>query len=437
MRAQVFEKSGKPLSANIMSDIISTLEAQAQFAGPECEVYLRTGSANEVAYVDLGTPDAAVVKIDAGGWMVSQCADIRFYRSAGLLPLPVPVRGNGLQKFKNLLRLDDASWHLLVAFAISSLAPKGPFMCLLVQGEHGSGKSLLCSFLKRLIDPNLLEKSRLPREERNLMIQAQENRLLVFDNASRISEDISDALCSLATGSGLGTRRLYTDAEQQIFSFCRPFIANGISGYADRPDLLERAIVLKLPEMPVKRRATEEGLKEKFEKIRPEILGALYDAVACGLARLRKTPTPVGMRMADAGRWIAAAEPALGVKPGSLIEAILTAQNEAMAETVADSPLLNGLLRLTTSGPFYGTVGDLFNQFDIDLGQPGFRDFPPNPSRLATTLTLKKALLERAGVRIQFGGRSNLGRSIRVWRTGQDPTKPVKTPSGQGLDPRV
>ena len=54
------------------------------------------------------------------------------------------------------------------------------------------------------------------------MIQASENALLVFDNASSMKWDMSDALCSLATGSGFSTRKLWTNDDSQTFKRCRP-----------------------------------------------------------------------------------------------------------------------------------------------------------------------------------------------------------------------
>ena len=58
---------------------------------------------------------------------------------------------------------------------------------------------------------------RLPREDRDLMISANNAFVLAFDNVSTIPPSISDALCSLATGGGFGTRELYTDDEEKLF----------------------------------------------------------------------------------------------------------------------------------------------------------------------------------------------------------------------------
>jgi hypothetical protein len=51
----------------------------------------------------------------------------------------------------------------------------------------------------------------LSREERELMIAANNGYLLAFDNLSGLPNWLSDALCRLATGGSFAVRQLYTD----------------------------------------------------------------------------------------------------------------------------------------------------------------------------------------------------------------------------------
>ncbi len=57
---------------------------------------------------------------------------------------------------------------------------------------------------------------------------------------------MSNALCRLSTGGGLGTRKLYTNNEQQVFNVVRPLVLNGITDLAHRTDLGDHAIILEL-----------------------------------------------------------------------------------------------------------------------------------------------------------------------------------------------
>ena len=63
------------------------------------------------------------------------------------------------------------------------LLASGPNPLLAISGEHGSAKTVLSKMLKALIDPNVAPVRALPREERELMIAAN-NDPLAFDNLS-------------------------------------------------------------------------------------------------------------------------------------------------------------------------------------------------------------------------------------------------------------
>lgn len=62
------------------------------------------------------------------------------------------------------------------------------------------------------MDPNISPIRSLQHEERDLMVSAKGNWLLVYDNLSGLSNSLSDALCWVSTGGGLSVRELYTDA---------------------------------------------------------------------------------------------------------------------------------------------------------------------------------------------------------------------------------
>ena len=90
------------------------------------------------------------------------------------------------------------------------------------------------------------------------MITAQNSWTIVFDNLSKMPDWMSDALCRVASGGGLATRQLWTDAEESLFDVQRPIILNGITALANRGDLLDRCILLTLPVINEDIRLTEE-----------------------------------------------------------------------------------------------------------------------------------------------------------------------------------
>jgi len=158
----------------------------------------------------------------------------------------------------------------------------GPYPLLAISGEQGSAKTVLSKLLKALIDPNAAPVRSLSREERELMIAANNGYLLAFDNLSGLPVWLSDALCRLATGGSFAVRQLYTDDEEVLFAATRPILLNGIEEVVSRPDLGDRAIFLTLPPIGDAQRRPEGELWHAFEIARPRILGALLDAVVHG-----------------------------------------------------------------------------------------------------------------------------------------------------------
>ncbi len=65
-----------------------------------------------------------------------------------------------------------------------------------------------------------------------------------------------------------------------------------------------------------------------------QILGALNDAASAALRRLPGIAAPDGVRMADAGLWIAAAETAFGFPEEALVASIRAAQDELFVERI-------------------------------------------------------------------------------------------------------
>src|SRR5436190_1120011 len=75
------------------------------------------------------------------------------------------------------------------------------------------------------------------------------------------------------------------------------------------------------PAIPERERRTEAEYWREFERARPAVLGALYDAVSAALRNEATTRLASRPRMADFAEWVSAAEPALGWPPGAFLSA--------------------------------------------------------------------------------------------------------------------
>lgn len=291
--------NGAP-NSEAMQSALNVIEAKAHFDAPEREVFIRVGGVDGRLYLDLADETWRAVEIDATGWRVRENPPVRFRRTAGMQPLPVPVAAGSIVKLRSFLNArSEADFVLVVAWLLAAFRNRGPYPVLVLSGEQGTAKSTFTKILRGLVDPNTAPLRALPREDRDLFIAASNGFVLAFDNLSALKEWISDTLCRLATGGGFAVRQLYTDQDEVLFEAARPAILNGIEDIVTRPDLADRAIFLTLEPIPEGRRRAEAEIWAEFEAERPSMLGALLNAVATGLKRLPETRLEKLPRMAD------------------------------------------------------------------------------------------------------------------------------------------
>lgn len=384
----------KPISPQGMSEVKNTLNAKAKFLGPTETVSVRKAYHQDCIYIDLGRSDGQIVKISAKGWEITTKSPVRFRRPQGMGILPLPQRGGSSTAMYDLFGLKGPNAVLRLAFELTALSPDGPYFILMTQGSQGSGKTKQNESIKNTLDPSAAPKLRLPRSERDLAVQARDAFVLSYDNASNLRWEMSDVLCTVATGGGLVTRELYTDDGAKIFTFKRPLMMNGIGEYADRPDLLERSLQLDLARMPTGQRKSERVLDREFEKLLPQHLGFLYDCVAHALANLDETPEIDTIRMSDAAQWLVASEPATRLPDGTFLYVIESAQNKMMLDRIENNIICIELLKiLQKQDRFEGTVGDLHAKLIHDTGRvpPGM---PKTPSNLSKALSRLEPMLE-------------------------------------------
>jgi len=410
--------TGKALSREALTEVLDLMEAKAIHIAPEEKVHVRLAGSNGDVYYDLGQPDGTLVRITPAGWSLVLDGPPRFHRPAGFGVQVVPEPGGDLNALRDLLHLDDTNWVLLLAFLIISLKPTHPYMVLLVSGGHGSGKSKISELVKRIIDPNALEKFRLPKDEHTLAIQAAMARLLVYDNTSAVHWDISDALSAMLTGAGFSTRKYYTDDDQRMFKNARPAIINGIGEFASQHDLLDRAIAIRLPSMPVGTRLTEKAINARFEAMLPGIMGCLLDIVSVALRRFDQVEPPTTIRMADAAQWLMAAEPATGLPEGTFRRALEASVKDITIENTINHPLVLAIFKvLDGSGErriFEGTMGELHRQLADEHGRIP-KQLPQTASHLSNALQRLAHGMTEIGLMVELQPRTRQARPVRIW----------------------
>jgi hypothetical protein len=415
-----------------LSDAISQLEALARFEGPEREASVRLASpdAGETIFLDLGDEDWRGVRIDRDGWEVvaSQDLPVRFVRPKAMRPLPAPVSGGSVEQLRTLLNLPDdddgeRNWRLILAFLAFSLTTAGPYPVLTLLGPQGAAKSTTQRYLRALLDPSKAALRREPNNEHDLYIAALNSWMLSFNNLSFIQKWLSDAICAIASDGGLSTRELYTDREEIIFEARRPVMLNGIGDIVTRPDLLDRALIVNLPAITDRTRADERDLDAAFEAARPEILGALLDAVAVGLRGREAVRLERKSRMADFERFAVATEKALDGESGSFMAAYTSSKDEATQTALESWPVTGALLALAAShqgeeSAWQGTMNELLEA--INGREPNEdtrkqRDWPKNAASLGKAIDRLIPSLREVGVRVERNSSHKSGRRLKVY----------------------
>ncbi|MFL6797984.1 MAG: hypothetical protein ACJ8F3_11275 [Xanthobacteraceae bacterium] len=409
LRRMHYEATREALSAGTVRAALDLLEARAQFDGPERAVHLRVAEHGGRIYLDLANDRWEAVEIGADGWQVIAAPLVRFSRRPGMLALPRPERGGSIEDLASLLNLQSRTdFVLLVSWLFAAFRGVGPYPLLAISGEQGSAKTTLSKLLRALVDPNMAPVRALSRDQRELMIAANNGHLLAFDNLSAVPAGLSDALCRLASGGSFAVRQLYTDDDEVLFDAARPILLNGIEDIIGRADLADRAIFLNLGPIPEEERRAESELWRDFELKRPYILGVLFDAVARGLQELSRVQLKVLPRMADFAVWATACETALW--PGhTFIHAYECNRKDAINHAVEADPVASYVRKMMAErNSWEGSAGRLQRE-GAALAIAGW---PANARVLAGRLRRAQTCLRALGMEITFSREGHDGSRI-------------------------
>jgi hypothetical protein len=402
-----YESTGKAAGGQALQDALNLLEARALYDGSEQPLFIRIAQMHETVYLDLADEHWRVVEISADGWRVLETSPVKFRRSRGMLPLPDPIPGGSIEELRPLLNLHGkrpGDWVLIKGWLIAALRPRGPFPVLFIHGEQGSAKSTMQRQLRMLIDPNSAPLRAEPRDGRDLVIAANNSWVLALDNLSYLQPWLSDAICRLATGGGFSTRELYTDAEEIIFDATRPVMLTGIEELATRSDLLDRSIMLYLPEILDSKRRSEKQLWQEFHDAQPRILGALLDAVSTAIRELPSVNLPKRPRMADFAEWAVAAESALCISKGAFLSAYCGNREAAHDLVLEGSSVADAVRKLGAQGDFEGTPTELLTELTKLVSEETRKhtEWPRNARVLSNKLRRLIPNLRAVGVIVQF-----------------------------------
>jgi hypothetical protein len=260
-----------------------------------------------------------------------------------------------------------------------------------------------------------------------LFIAAGNSHVLAFDNVSGIRPWLSDALCTLSTAGAFGTRKLWTDDEEQLFSAKRPIVVNGITNAITAPDLADRAVFLTLAVISESGRREEKEFDAAFAADRAKILGVLLNAVVHGLKTaptIEHTKLP---RMADFALWAMACEGALFAK-GTFDRAYGCNRMGGTEDALEADPVASAVRAfMADKAEWVGLTKELLAALTQVAGEQmaKSRSWPKTERKLSDRLKKAATLLRYVRLNIVWAKeRTNRGREITITAPKEEPATP-------------
>lgn len=431
--AQEHRRGGGRVTQRAISDFIDDLKAQAMATGAQVDVPSRVAQLPDgTRVIALHDEANSQVWITPGKVnIVKAGSPVLFCRPPASAPMAMPASTGEYNLLKRYLNLSPVSFVLYVAWVTYTLAHAkqqgNVFVILVLIGGQGTGKSLMSKLSIRLVDPNSIGVSRMPTSAKDLGVAAQQSHLLAFDNQRRLTPDLSDALCIMATGGSIASRRLYSDDQQQVLQLHGALLLNGIFGFVDQPDLGQRCLPLQLEPMGEAERESEADLLRRFEVDLPAIQRGLFDLIARILQHLPAAKVTNPQRMLEFCKWLAAFELADGhPQPGTYQDVYADVINEGQLDSIRDNVVGAAVLdfaQQVEGGEWSGTPKELLAALNAFMSfgfQRPPRAWPDNEIALSKRISPQIAALKTQGVTVVLERRKERTISIRFTGASQE-----------------
>jgi len=436
-------------NANAVNDAKNALSAHAVQKGPVYSLYNRVAWFDNAIWYDLTNEKWEVVRIDENGWeILPETPRPMFRRFDHQMPQVYPVNSEDKSPEQLMARLmllmpfhnhaEETNHILDITCLVFCLVPEVPHPTSIVYGPAGSGKTKgFHATVKSLVDPSNTASAGLsvPGKTSDFPLQFQRHYYLIYSNMSYITREQADIFCRAIDGAATETRRLYTDDDVVSFRYTRCLGINAIPLLGTQEDLMDRSILFPLGTLARENRMDEEELQEKFEAVRAEILGAMFDTLSAAMKIKPTVNLGYIERMGSYTIWGHSIAQALNYDTTAFHKAYATNRATANTEVIeADVVARTIMAFMENRDVWFGSPKQLFQElesFAFGEKEKRPRGWPKDEAVLGRNIARVAQNLERSGLIIDNSQKTGGARVKTLsWHEGYGPDSAQQTLDG-------
>lgn len=410
LRYMYYDRYKKAVPKDALQRVLDTLADKAQIEGEEITPAYRCAYHEGKIFYYLADREQTVICIDENGYRVVAESPVPFIKKQNMSEQVLPEESKESlkklgMKYWQFATADDRILHWILL--ISRFIAEGSQPLIYYFGDRGSAKSTSMKLDKMIIDPSEIDIKALPKNISDVVAAVSNQYMVCFDNVSRISEELSDIFCIVATHGYYSKKKLYSNNEEYAIKLNARVSFSGITNLSSKPDLIDRMVCLKLNRIDNSNRRTEEEIMKEFHTDLPYILDGIFITLSKAIPIYSNLNLERLPRMADFAKWGYAIAEALGYGGDKFMRIYEKNQNELLENMVSEDAVITVLIEMLKKRHYFkGKVTELLStlttmaeDMNLDIRVGWARD----ASALSRRLYESQSVLSMFGVSIHRG----------------------------------
>lgn len=415
-----YEHFGTEATPELIKNVVGPLEARATETTENIVLHNRTAPYEDAIYYDMTDTSWTVLKVSSAGVEhVTSTPLPLFQRHKHQEPQVMSgAREGDIFAIFDLWPMEDSGERLLLTVElVYNLIPLVPKTILYFQGESGSAKSTTSKSYRYLIDPAKPKSLRDPQTADKAVRQLDHHYVALYDNLYKLPHWLARVFTAAATGEGDEDRMLYTDDDVILRDYVRHVVLNSINKLGiEFEDFLDRIVLIRLYRLPDKQRITEDAFWQRFETLRPKVVGSMFKTLTRamklkvdGVSIESTVDLNFGKRMADWVEWGCYIAIALGHSPDEFLKAYKDNRALVNKELIQTNPVtltLTEFLKQEPEGVYTATPTEAYERltnvaeaFYINVRTP--KQWPQGANALVRRLNELRSNLRAAGIEFE------------------------------------